>query len=260
MKDGYCKTSSEALITVLNHTQAKGSAQLVLLRVANHVNKDYGYAWPGLTTLAHETGYSRKHVMDVLQNLEEKKELHIDRQTGRSNHYYIPVAPTSPLQVTSHLDDTSTPEVTGGVTCTALGESPTRHPNHLNNQLTNIRTGESASNQVRQEPIAREEKRPIPLPPSRRRHTPILTDPRFERLWALYPKKRSKGEAEKAWHELKPDDALVENILFKVAQAMKSPDWQKDGGQYIPYPATWLRRKGWEDDYGPVKEKRGLVL
>ena len=30
--------------------------------------------------------------------------------------------------------------------------------------------------------------------------------------------------------------------------AKKSSDWTKDNGQYIPYPATWLRAKGWEDE------------
>jgi hypothetical protein len=38
-------------------------------------------------------------------------------------------------------------------------------------------------------------------------------------------------------------------MLLAIERAKTSKDWTKDGGQYIPYPATWLRAKGWEDDF-----------
>ena len=25
--------------------------------------------------------------------------------------------------------------------------------------------------------------------------------------------------------------------------------WLENNGEYIPYPATWLNRKGWKDEY-----------
>jgi hypothetical protein len=37
--------------------------------------------------------------------------------------------------------------------------------------------------------------------------------------------------------------------------ATRSEDWTKEGGQYIPYPATWLNAKGWEDEYSPMPTK-----
>jgi hypothetical protein len=73
----------------------------------------------------------------------------------------------------------------------------------------------------------------------------------FARFWAAYPKKRSKGDAEKAWDKLKADEQLLTVILAALERAKKSADWVKDGGQYIPYPATWLNAKGWEDEYTP---------
>jgi len=75
---------------------------------------------------------------------------------------------------------------------------------------------------------------------------------RFETFWTAYPKKRSKGAAEKAWAKIKPDEQLMEQIISALERAKTSADWQKDGGQYIPYPATWLNAKGWEDDYTPA--------
>lgn len=74
----------------------------------------------------------------------------------------------------------------------------------------------------------------------------------FETFWTNYPKKRSKGAAEKAWAKIKPNEQLTGEILSALERAKTSADWQKDGGQYIPYPATWLNAKGWEDDYTPT--------
>lgn len=72
----------------------------------------------------------------------------------------------------------------------------------------------------------------------------------FERFWSAYPKKRSKGQAEKAWKRIspKPTEQLVDNMIAAIEQAKKSDEWIKDCGQFIPYPATWLNAKGWEDE------------
>ncbi|NNG46550.1 MAG: hypothetical protein HKM86_05465 [Deltaproteobacteria bacterium] len=32
-------------------------------------------------------------------------------------------------------------------------------------------------------------------------------------------------------------------ILYK-----RTEQWQKDGGQFIPQPAKWLRARSWDDD------------
>lgn len=74
----------------------------------------------------------------------------------------------------------------------------------------------------------------------------------FERFWELYPKKKSKGDALKAWTDLSPDSELAATILQKVAEARTCRDWTKEQGRYIPYPATWLRRMGWEDELSPA--------
>lgn len=70
----------------------------------------------------------------------------------------------------------------------------------------------------------------------------------FDAFWAAYPKKRSKGSAEKAWAKLNPDSELRAIILDRVAAARNSWEWLKEKGRYIPYPATWLNARGWEDE------------
>jgi hypothetical protein len=75
-----------------------------------------------------------------------------------------------------------------------------------------------------------------------------LTQTSFERFWETYPKKKSRGDAEKAWNAIKPNEHLVDQILQAVQRAKTSAQWQKDAGQFIPYPASWLRDKGWLDE------------
>ena len=75
----------------------------------------------------------------------------------------------------------------------------------------------------------------------------------FETFWKAYPKKKSKGQAEKTFNKINPDEQLLATILLKIEQAGKSINWLKEDGQYIPYPATWLNAKGWEDEYSEAE-------
>ena len=88
---------------------------------------------------------------------------------------------------------------------------------------------------------------------------------RFESFWKAYPKKVGKGAAEKAFAKAKPDDTLTEKMLSAVEAAKRSSQWRKDGGQYIPNPATWLNQKRWDDELPeeaqmmqPTLAERGL--
>lgn len=81
------------------------------------------------------------------------------------------------------------------------------------------------------------------------------SDDGFAAFWAAYPKKKSKGQALSAWKKLKPDSSLQVVILKAIEAQKRSPDWQKDKGKYIPYPATWLNAMAWEDEM-PAEQKR----
>ena len=71
---------------------------------------------------------------------------------------------------------------------------------------------------------------------------------KFEVFWKAYPKRKSKGQAEKAFAEVNPDEKLLATMLTAIERAKGSMDWQKDEGKFIPYPATWLNDKRWEDE------------
>lgn len=75
---------------------------------------------------------------------------------------------------------------------------------------------------------------------------------RFEDFYSAYPKKRNRGDAEKAWKAIKPDAELTKSIVEAVEVAKQRDDWRKDGGQFVPYPASWLRASGWLDSVPEV--------
>jgi len=80
---------------------------------------------------------------------------------------------------------------------------------------------------------------------------------RFDLFWKAYPKKRNKGQAERAFKKAAPDEQLMAAILTAIERAKKSAQWLKDDGQFIPYPATWLNAKGWEDEFPENESQPG---
>lgn len=86
--------------------------------------------------------------------------------------------------------------------------------------------------------------------------TKPATEPEaFTAFWRAYPKKVGKGAALRAWSKTDPP---LEAVLSSLEWQCRQPDWLRDQGQYIPHPATWLNRRGWEDEpfHAPASEMR----
>ncbi|RXT72271.1 phage replication protein [Pseudomonas syringae] len=94
------------------------------------------------------------------------------------------------------------------------------------------------------------------IPDSLTTPTPAASSPPsddlFPKFWKLYPNKKGKAAAEKAWKKLKVTDDLFTLIAHGLAKQCASMAWTKDGGQFIPHPATWLNGKRWEDEVQPA--------
>lgn len=69
---------------------------------------------------------------------------------------------------------------------------------------------------------------------------------RFERFWQAYPRKKSKGAAEKAFAKLAPDEQLLAAMLAGLGRAKTSEQWRTP--RYIPHASTWLAAAGWLDE------------
>ena len=80
-------------------------------------------------------------------------------------------------------------------------------------------------------------------------------DDGFAAFWEQYPKKVAKPEALKAWKKIKPSSQVLADLMAALEKHKASVDWIKDGGQFIPYPASWLNRGRWEDETPPAADK-----
>jgi hypothetical protein len=73
---------------------------------------------------------------------------------------------------------------------------------------------------------------------------------RFDRFYSAYPKKVAKEAAQKAFAKVDPDDDVLGKMLAALAVQKQSAEWQKENGQFIPHPATWINGKRWLDEQG----------
>ncbi|MBJ2318084.1 hypothetical protein JFT37_06125 [Pseudomonas fluorescens] len=74
----------------------------------------------------------------------------------------------------------------------------------------------------------------------------------FEVFWKLYPNKKSKKDARKAWEKLKPGAELRLTLMTALGNHRISRDWAKDDGQYVPMASTWLNGERWTDELVPA--------
>ena len=92
-----------------------------------------------------------------------------------------------------------------------------------------------------------------PLTPQRGRRAPkkgherepAWKPERFAAFWKYYPRGEKPRAAAAAWDKLKPDDALIDDIARALKRQMASEEWQRGVG--IPYAATYLNQRRWED-------------
>lgn len=67
----------------------------------------------------------------------------------------------------------------------------------------------------------------------------------FYAFWAAYPRKVGKGDARKAFGKVRVE---LGTLLSAIEAQKASQQWKREGGRYIPNPATWLNQCRWEDE------------
>jgi hypothetical protein len=77
----------------------------------------------------------------------------------------------------------------------------------------------------------------------------------FAEFWEAYPRRTAKKAAVKAWKAAK-DRPPLSDLLAAIEKHKAGMDWQKDGGAFIPHPATWLNQGRWADE---VREEQKFV-
>ena len=75
-------------------------------------------------------------------------------------------------------------------------------------------------------------------------------------FWKYYPRRTGKADAAKAWLQVDGESHIAE-ILAALEWQRRTPDWKKDNGKFIPFPATYLRGRRWEDEPPELRRDNG---
>jgi uncharacterized protein YdaU (DUF1376 family) len=131
-----------------------------------------------------------------------------------------------------------------------LQKIPTDAEQNLPKQQTNVELPTPTPT-----PTPREKENPLPPtgvgatdPPAGPSPKVHEFPPGFDRFWQAYPRKTAKPQAAKAFARLRPDEPLLLRMLAALALQRQSAQWQRDDGQFIPHPSTWLNGRRWEDE------------
>ena len=78
-------------------------------------------------------------------------------------------------------------------------------------------------------------------------------DSDFDAFYSAYPKKKAPLDALKAWNQIAKIRPPLSDILKSVEDHKKTKQWQSSNGQYIPFPATFLRAGRFFDELEIIK-------
>jgi hypothetical protein len=120
--------------------------------------------------------------------------------------------------------------------------------------VRNVSAKESDKNTTREE--KRREDNNTPLTPRQRGALSADQRSRFDRFWSAYPLKKSKGQAERAFAKLNPDDILLGRMVRALQQQIQHRERMRAVGQFVPewkHPSTWINARAWEDELETIQ-------
>ncbi len=209
--------------------------KLVLLALADHAADDGSSVYPSVKHLSLKCDMSERTVQRYLRRLEQADLIRVEKKSSRyaPTRYQLNLAAIrARIPAEDRGDKRVTPEPArgdSGVTPEAV-----RGDNRGRSGVTPVSPESSV------EPSGE---------PNHHRARVAKGDPEgFDLFWSQYPRKEAKERARKAWAQIEPDDATRERILAALEVQKRSEGWKRDGGRYIPHPASWLNARRWEDE------------
>lgn len=115
-------------------------------------------------------------------------------------------------------------------------KSTEKQPNKNKNVNKNVNVNENKNNNPKENTPKKPEPKPSPW------------RVRFDIFWKHYPRKEKKARCEKWFEGNNPSDELLEKMLKAIEVQKTFVQWQKEKGQFIPLPTSWLNDKRWEDE------------
>lgn len=78
----------------------------------------------------------------------------------------------------------------------------------------------------------------------------------FNEFWTAYPKKINKKGCFTSFKRIKHLKDEMPLIMTALQHFKASKQWQKDNGQYIPNPQTFINQERWKDQQEPTREQQ----
>jgi Helix-turn-helix domain len=257
------------------------TTKLVLMALSTHLNKETGLAFPSIRMLMKEASLGSEAVVKHIGDAKKAGWIEIgnhgyqDQRWARKSY-----TPRIPVNLKEGVSPSKTPYDMKGVS-----PSKTRQVEGVSIEREGVsieREGVSIEPPPQEAEIALEpapavaysdspaapnniltiKEQDPPLPPKggnvrgqvingkRGTLTPELKA-EFELFYEAYPRKQGRQAAIKAWGKLNPDAGTTAEIMRAIELQKQSEQWQQENGHFIPYPATWLNGRRWEDQLTP---------
>jgi hypothetical protein len=208
------------------------SEKLVLCALTSFADRA-GFCWPSQRAIAERAGRTDRTVRTILPLLEARglitrEHRHRD-DGGRTSDGFCLTPPEAPASAPPGNQDFRPP-----LEAQASDEVPGRK-NQMNYQAPPP-TSPTLLNES-----------PLPV------HAPraVSASDGFNEFYRVYPRHVGKGAAMKAWAKA-VKIASPEEIIAGACRLANDPNLPEQ--QYVPHPATWLNRIGWEDEPCPCRK------
>lgn len=219
-------------ITQVFDKSAHAGTDLLMLIVLADYSDDEGNSYPAVASLARKCRMKQRNANYILKALQESGELRVLKNEGPrgTNRYRIMLAslgakamqPSAPLQRTAPLQHSAPAPATQCV--------KPLHP-------------------IADEPSFNHQE---PSPSKQlKRETPDLAVflKAFETFYAAYPRKVGRKDAIKEFQTAKAT-SILQTLLDDIHRRLSSGDWKRSEVKFIPHPATYIRKRRWEDEDG----------
>ena len=217
MADDFTRRQFKWLDQIADDSAVTAAGFILAYRIAKHLNRGTGDAWPSQTRLATEMRITVRGVRGLSDQLEAAGHLTVIASQGRGHSCrYRPIV--------KGLEDESAP-------------APVQEVAH------------TSSHTIGEELLPGSiDASPKATPAPKKGQTDFTSD--FEAWWLQYPRKVSKGSARKAYDVARQGgataDALVMGVMrYAAARTGEDP-------KYTKHATTWLNGEGWLDEPEPA--------
>ena len=242
MSDTFTKDRLQWLDDVAADPRLSGPAFKLAYLISGKVNREKGYAWPGIKRLATSMGMEERNVRRLIEALVSHGFLHKKRGgDGESNQYRMVISDRTNMsdQNESRPDTDVHSEISDRTFLTDrpdISDHQTGHPCppiSLNNSLKEL-SEKNISVKSLQSDFVRE----------------------FEELWNIYPRKVSKAAGLKAYMAAKKR-SNYETILAGIRRYAVERKGQDP--KFTKHLASWLNADCWMDEPAAISPTSPLT-